>query len=127
MDKAFEDYSSQRRAAKAAGGGTSEPRGLWEELLDIGDEFVDFLEQGLGTDDDEQAAFDSYRRGAAGGSRPSSSRAGSGQGASASGPAGQPSGSASRTSSAQPAAPGKSSAEVIEDELQALKKKLGKF
>ncbi len=44
LDKELSAFARQRQQKRAAGGGTA-PKSLWEELYDIGEEFVDFLEQ----------------------------------------------------------------------------------
>lgn len=47
LDKELSAFARERREKRAAagGGGGGAPKSLWEELYDIGEEFVDFLEQ----------------------------------------------------------------------------------
>ena len=134
IDKEMSDFAARRRAAKmakaTAGGSsaaaTAEPSSLWDELLDVGEEFVEFLEQGLATDADEQAAYNSYR-GATRRAMPSETSSGnSGDGSrSASGSTGS-SNSSGSVPPRPPPPPPQSAAEAVEAELQALKRKLGK-
>ena len=44
LDQELLNYSQQRQQARGAGRATG-PKSLWDELYDIGEEFVDFLEQ----------------------------------------------------------------------------------
>lgn len=47
LEKELSSYAAerQRKRTAASGGKASTPKSLWEELYDIGEEFVDFLEQ----------------------------------------------------------------------------------
>lgn len=48
LEKELSSYAAERqrkRATAAGGGAASAPKSLWEELFDIGEEFVEFLEQ----------------------------------------------------------------------------------
>lgn len=158
LEKELSSYAAERqrkRSSAATGGGggsASVPKSLWEELYDIGEEFVEFLEQNLGVSEDEAASYSAFKkeygdasgsRNAAGsgsrssdGGRASSSRASSSGGASA--PSGRSmadafgstGGNSSRSSSSSAGAsappPGKSREQYVEDELAALKRKLGR-
>ena len=44
LDKELSAFARERRERRG-GGGSGAPKSLWEELYDIGEEFVDFLEQ----------------------------------------------------------------------------------
>lgn len=44
LDKELSAFARERQQKRATSGGGA-PKSLWEELYDIGEEFVDFLEQ----------------------------------------------------------------------------------
>lgn len=44
----FRDLETEWKKSR---GTSSEPKGLWEELADIGEEFVEFLEKNIGIED----------------------------------------------------------------------------
>ncbi|KAL4452530.1 hypothetical protein ABPG75_008192 [Micractinium tetrahymenae] len=150
LEKELSSYAAERQrkrgpAAGAGAGGAGAPKSLWEELFDIGEEFVEFLEQNLGVSEDEAASYSAFKKeygdlsGSRNGSSEGTSSSGSGGRAassSASGrsmadafgssSAGSRSGSSSSSSAAPPPPQGKSREQYVEDELAALKRKLGK-
>ncbi|KAL4426067.1 hypothetical protein ABPG77_007863 [Micractinium sp. CCAP 211/92] len=154
LEKELSSYAAERqrkRATAAGGGAASAPKSLWEELFDIGEEFVEFLEQNLGVSEDEAASYFAFKKEhgdasssrngssspgarASGGSGTRSSQASSsGGGATSSGrsmaDAFGSTGSSNRSGGSAGAPPppqGKSREQYVEDELAALKRKLGR-
>lgn len=170
LEDFFNDLEKEVNAWSEKRGKSGQPASLWEELSAIGEELVDFLEQGLsdeykssstergkdGSSSGGSAEFnhsgkartpvdkyeelkrrydmydESFKKGAAGGSSSSRSSSSSNNGTSRS------SANASSSSSSKPQAgsssqtkppptPQKTRDEEVEDELAALKRKLGKL
>ncbi|PSC76658.1 glycosyltransferase family 77 [Micractinium conductrix] len=67
LDKELSDYAAKRRSkataseAAAGPGRAGAPKSLWEELYDIGEEFVEFLETNLGVSDEEAASYADFK------------------------------------------------------------------
>lgn len=146
LEKEFDEF--ERRRSRTRGGATDDaaagPKSLWEELADIGEELVDFLEKELGLSEGEEAAQQTQQQqqqenGGGGSSNSGSSSSNSGSSSkSGSSSSSSRSRSSSGTSSstggtggtsgggnAVPKMERKSTAEVVEDELEALRRKLG--
>ncbi len=134
LEKEFDEFD--RRRSRTRGGGTDSaaagPKSLWEELADIGEELVDFLEKELGLSEGEEAAQETRQQqpqenGGAGSSNSGSSSSSSSRSRSSSGTSSSAGGTGQTSSggNAVPKMERKNTAEVVEDELEALRRKLG--
>jgi len=56
LEREWGDYSKRRGRPETAG-----PKSLWEELADIGEELVEFLEKGAGLGPDKQPVQNTKR------------------------------------------------------------------
>ncbi|EFN51472.1 hypothetical protein CHLNCDRAFT_140221 [Chlorella variabilis] len=135
LDRELSGYAQRRQQARASGGATSAaaPKSLWEELYDIGEEFVDFLEQGLGVSDDEASAYGALKKtygDLSGRSTDATSTSGATTASSSRTPrVSVPGGSRGGEGAAkgEPQAERKpTTAEYVAEELAALKRKMGK-
>ena len=116
LDKEIQDYRSKRSGGK--------PMSLWEELEALGEEFVEFLEIEL--EEDLKKRTESRSSTAMGGDRTDGSSAGNQRSSSNnSNVRGSSSYTRSTPSDPFPRPPPRPSAPSVDDELAALKKKLG--
>lgn len=111
LDKEIDSYATKRRAKRPGGGGTQGvPKSLWEEMADLGEEFLEFLEDGLTSEEEEK------KKGVVDDDGEARARRA---------PPPPPPPPPPRAQQQQPPLIRKPSKEVIEDELSELKKKLG--
>ncbi|KAI3432600.1 hypothetical protein D9Q98_004148 [Chlorella vulgaris] len=139
LDAELAGYAQRRRQARGRGdSASSAPKSLWEELYGIGEELVEALEKGFDVSDDEAKSYGNLKKkygdlsGRGNESTPSSSSSNpaAARASSTRGPStpsgGASSGSAARSAAAPKAEKKLSTAEYVDEELAALKRKLGK-
>jgi DnaJ-class molecular chaperone len=114
LDKEIDNYATKRRAKRPGGDTQGAPKSLWEEMADLGEEFLEFLEDGLTSEEEEKkkGVVDKDDGGARARRAPPP-------------PPPSPPPPPPRAKQQQPPLNRKPSKEVIEDELSELKKKLG--
>jgi len=110
LDKEIDNYATRRRAKRPGGDTQGAPKSLWEEMADLGEEFLEFLEDGLTSEEEEKkkGVVDTDDGGARARKAPP-----------------PPPSPPPRPQQQQPPSNTKPSKQVIEDELSELKKKLG--
>ncbi len=132
LDKELSGYVRRRQQGGSASTATA-PKSLLEELYDLGEEFVDFLEQGLGELGDEASAHGASKRtyGDLSGRRADDMSTGTGGDDSAATSrntvtAPGASGCGATAAKSKPAGRKPTTAEYVEEELAVLKRRMGK-
>ncbi|KAG1680139.1 hypothetical protein FOA52_000252 [Chlamydomonas sp. UWO 241] len=143
LDKEFSSWGKEREEKRGKkGGGSGKPASLWEELSAIGEEFVEFLEDELGVKEGEEGKATANAGQGKTKATASASSSGAKSGSSSRGTQTDGTGSgytytdytatdwykyeAEAPPPSPPPPPKKSREDEIEDELAALKKKLGR-